>query len=396
MAALRQTNKEFKDLKLSEKIAKTLETAGASITITSLTDIIAFLVGGTTLLPSLKSFCLFAALCILMTYLYVVTFFVAFLTLDEKRLAKNKNGCIPCVTHESSKLWCEPKLMPRFITFLYSKVILNKFGKTFVLVLAIALTAFSTERVFRIKQKFDPMWFIPSHLQFFQYVMNHRHFYPNLGFEAAIYFGDLNYTAEMPKIISLVDELKEQTQILGHVSSWTDAFQEYVEEFHKIDINKVQLTDAQFKVYISKFLYSSMGGPFQANFKFKSKLVCGQTADDVKISSITFNYHKFDDRDEYLPAKKLVEQMIINKHFNTSQENVFLWGKIFGNWITDEIIDEEIFKNISLALVGVFVCTAVMIVNLQVCIYIFFCVLMSLVRNLKVKSFLKIFSRISD
>lgn len=380
MAALRKVKEESKDLKLSEKIAVTLERAGASITITSLTDIIAFLVGGTTVLPSLQSFCIFAALSILMTYLYVVTFFVAFLTLDEKRLAKNKNGCIPCIVHKDKKLWCEPKLMPRFITFLYSRFVLNKFGKTFVIIFAIALTAFSTERVFQIKQKFDPMWFIPSHLQFFQYVMNHRHFYPNRGFEAGIYFGNLNYTAELPKIISLVEDVKSQSHILSHVSAWTDAFQEYVEEFHKIDINKITLTDAQFKVYISKFLFSSMGGQYQANFKFENKLTCGQVVGDVKISSITFNYHKFDDRDEYLPAKKLIEKIIRDANFNTNKENVFLWGKIFGNWITDEIIDEEIFRNISLALIGVFVCTAVMIVNLQVCIYIFFCVLMSLVR----------------
>jgi hypothetical protein len=378
MASLRKIKEESPKLELSVKIAKTLERAGASISITSFTDILAFLVGGTTVLPSLKSFCIFAALCILMTYIYVVTFFVAFLTLDEKRLAKKENGFAPCIKHKENKLWCEPKFLPRFITFLYSKLILNKFGKTFVIVAALAITAFSTERVFRIKQKFDPMWFIPSHYQFFQYVMNHRQFYPDQGFEAGIYFGSLNYTAEMPKIISLAEQLKNQTHILGHVSAWTDVFQEYVEEYHKIDLNNVPLTNDQFKIYISNFLFNSMGGQFQANFKFEGKLTCGQPAGDVKISSITFNYHKFQDRDEYLPAKKLVEKLIRESKIDG---NVFLWGKIFGNWITDEIIDEEIFRNISLALIGVFACTALMIVNIQVCLYIFLCVLMSLVSD---------------
>lgn len=378
MASLRKVNDEFPKLELSVKIAKTLERAGASITITSLTDILAFLVGGTTVLPSLKSFCIFAGLSILMTYIYVVTFFVAFLTLDEKRLAKNKNGAIPCITHKDRKLWCEPKLLPRFITFLYSKLILNKVGKSLVILAALALTAFSTERVFRIKQKFDPMWFIPSHNQFFQHVMKHREFYPNRGFEAGVYFGNLNYTAELPKIISLADDVKNQTHILSHVTAWTDAFQEYVEEFHKIDVKKIQLTDAQFKVYISNFLFSSMGGQFQANFKFEGNLTCGQPAGEVKISSITFNYHKFDDRDEYLPAKKRIEEIIAKAKIDGK---VFLWGKIFANWITDEIIDAEIFRNISLALVGVFACTALMIVNIQVCLYIFLCVLMSLVSD---------------
>jgi hypothetical protein len=127
-----------------------------------------------------------------------------------------------------------------------------------------------------------------------------------------------------------------------------------------------------------------MGGQFQPNFKFDKQLICGQPADDVKISSISFNFHKFEDRDQYLPAKKLIEKIIRDAKFDTKPENVFLWGKIFGNWITDEIIDEEIFRNISLALVGVFVCTAVMIVNIQVCVFIFLCVLLSLVSDVKV------------
>ncbi|CRK87719.1 CLUMA_CG001509, isoform A [Clunio marinus] len=379
MAAMRKVKSESPEMKLTERIGKTLEKAGASITITSLTDIIAFLVGGTTVLPSLKSFCIFAALSILMTYVYVVTFFVAVLTLDEKRLARNRNGIVPCISNKEAKIWCEPKLMPRFIHFLYSKFILKKVGKVIVIVAAICLSAFSIDRVLQMKQKFDPIWFIPSSSYFFQYDMAHRHFYPNRGFSAGVYMGQLNYTSELPKIIAMSNEIENQTQILDQFSSWTETFREYVEEFYKIDITKEILTDAQFKLYISKFLFSSFGGQFQANFNFDKALVCGQPAGEIKISSITFNFHKFDNREEYLPAKRLIENIIRKANITTEPENIFLWGKIFGTWITDEIIDEEIFRNISLALVGVFVCTTIMIVNLQVCAYIFFCVLLSLV-----------------
>lgn len=379
MSAFRKIKGEHSNLKLSEKIAKTMEKAGASITITSLTDIIAFLVGGTTVLPSLKSFCIFAAMCILMTYLYVVTFFIAVFTLDEKRLAQNRNSCCPCIVHKESKLWCDPKLMSRFITSLYSKFVLKKPGKLFIIVLAIILSAFSIDRVFQIKQKFDPIWFIPSSTYYFKYAMEHRELYPNRGFEAAVYMGNFDYTEEMPKIIDLSEKLKNQTNILGHVSSWIEAFQEFTEEFYKIDLRTKKLSDEQFKFYISKFLFSASGGQYQANFKFDKALICGEPASEVRISSISFNFHKFVDRDEYLPAKRAVENIIKEANFSDGYEKVFLWGKIFGNWITDEIIDEEIFRNISLALAGVFVCTTLMIVNLQVCFFIFICVLLSLV-----------------
>lgn len=323
-------------------------------------------------------------MCILMTYLYVVTFFVACLTIDEKRVSKNRNCCCPCVVHKEASVWWEPRLMPRFITFLYSKVVLTKPGKVFVILAAIALSGFSAEKVFHIKQKFDPIWFIPSSTQYFQYVMTHRHFYPDRGFEAAVYLGPMNYTVELPKIIRAAELIKNQTSILSNVQAWTEPFQEYVQDSFDTDIKKTPLTDSQFKTYLSKFLFSSNGGAFQANFKFQKQLTCGTPTDEVKISSISFNYHKFEDRDEYLPAKKTVEKII--KEANFDSDHAFVWGKVFGNWLTDEIIDAEIFRNISLALIGVFICTSVMIVNVQVCAFIFVCVLLSLVRRLCVQS----------
>ena len=53
-----------------------------------MTDIIVFAIGGTTVLPSLGSYSLYAAMGILCTYLFQITFFVACLTLDTKRIGK--------------------------------------------------------------------------------------------------------------------------------------------------------------------------------------------------------------------------------------------------------------------------------------------------------------------
>ena len=118
--------------------------AGVSITITSLTDIVAFLVGGTTILPSLQSFCIFASLSIFMTFMFVITFFVAIFALDERRISQNRNSIVPCVIHEehTKKLWCEPNLTDRGIKWLYSNVILTKLGKAFVILSVICVTGF--------------------------------------------------------------------------------------------------------------------------------------------------------------------------------------------------------------------------------------------------------------
>lgn len=61
-----------------------------------------------------------------------------------------------------------------------------------------------------------------------------------------------------------------------------------------------------------------------------------------------------------------------------------VWAKIYGNWITDEVIDKEVLRNIVLALICVMACTSLLIANIYICCYIFVCVLLTLVSPCRV------------
>ena len=82
---------------LPSKIAKTLTNSGVSITVTSLTDLLAFVVGSTTTVPALKSFCIFCGLGIFVVYIYQITWFTAWLVIDQRRMLANRNACFPCI-----------------------------------------------------------------------------------------------------------------------------------------------------------------------------------------------------------------------------------------------------------------------------------------------------------
>lgn len=84
---------------LVERIANGLRKAGVAITVTSMTDFIVFAVGGTTILPSLRSYSLYSAMGILFTFLNQISFFVAWLTLDTKRIDSNRDGLIFCYSY---------------------------------------------------------------------------------------------------------------------------------------------------------------------------------------------------------------------------------------------------------------------------------------------------------
>jgi Niemann-Pick C1 protein len=131
MAGIKKYKQLYSDMPINQQIAMTMKNAGTSITITSVTDILVFLVGISTDIPFLKSYCVYAALNIFMIYVYVITFFVAVLALDERRIKARKNAIIPCIVHsdKATRPCIEVNWLEQLLEFVYSKCILTKLGK---------------------------------------------------------------------------------------------------------------------------------------------------------------------------------------------------------------------------------------------------------------------------
>ncbi len=71
---------------LPDRVGRALQRAGAAITVTSATDVMAFGVGASTVLPALRAFCLFAAAGVVAVYFFQLTFFVACFSWDRRRV----------------------------------------------------------------------------------------------------------------------------------------------------------------------------------------------------------------------------------------------------------------------------------------------------------------------
>lgn len=97
-----------------ERIITALGHSGPAITITSLTNALAFAFGSTTSLPALRSFCMFASVCIIMLYLLVMTFFLAVLVWDTRRVEKRWGECCTLCSvclDEDTIVCCAGKLL---------------------------------------------------------------------------------------------------------------------------------------------------------------------------------------------------------------------------------------------------------------------------------------------
>ncbi|XP_069715551.1 patched domain-containing protein 3 [Phaenicophaeus curvirostris] len=78
-------------------LAETYAEAALSVTITTLTDVLAFFIGTWTPFPSVRSFCLYTGTAFVFCYIYTLTFFGAIIVLNYKREQGNRHWltCMP-------------------------------------------------------------------------------------------------------------------------------------------------------------------------------------------------------------------------------------------------------------------------------------------------------------
>ncbi|KAG5542769.1 hypothetical protein RHGRI_015771 [Rhododendron griersonianum] len=85
------------ELPLEGRISNALVEVGPSITLASLSEVLAFAVGSFIPMPACRVFSMFAALAVLLDFLLQITAFVALIVLDFMRAEDNRIDCFPCV-----------------------------------------------------------------------------------------------------------------------------------------------------------------------------------------------------------------------------------------------------------------------------------------------------------
>lgn len=79
-------------------VSRVMTNTGSSITMTTVTTLVAYLISTSTSFLAIRYFCLYAAFCIGFSYLFVVGFFVAALSIDGRRIKVGRLDCLPCLS----------------------------------------------------------------------------------------------------------------------------------------------------------------------------------------------------------------------------------------------------------------------------------------------------------
>lgn len=106
-SAYRHTYSKSGDkMDIAEVISNSLRQSGVSITITSLTDFFAFMVGLIADFKSVQIFCVYVGVSIIFCYFYQLTIFCGFLCVHVKRIEKANNSFIPCLAQSDLNKCC--------------------------------------------------------------------------------------------------------------------------------------------------------------------------------------------------------------------------------------------------------------------------------------------------
>ncbi|RUS83328.1 hypothetical protein EGW08_008906 [Elysia chlorotica] len=358
------------------KLALTLSKSGVSITVTSITDIVAFGIGASTVIPALSAFCIYASLGVFAMYVLVSTLFSAVLAIDERRIRSRRDACCPCLLYDLSylpnKYSTGPSLLQRFFSRFYGPFITKTPVKVAITMMAVGMASVGLWRFILMKHDFDLVNYIPSSSYAHGFVKAKRDYFEREGISTNIYCGEMNYFAQRHRLDSLYQDLTKSPDIQpGTIRAWFTAF------------NHTSFTDeAAYYQGLAQFLNSPAGAVYRPYLKLEG-LATGQIS--IKASYITMNHIHYTNSAGRVESMDNLREIIDNKGFpkfsgpDLPEYKCLAYCVEYMSYETNKVLQPELYRNLALAAVSVFVVTFVLIANLWTSTLVFICVFFTVV-----------------
>lgn len=100
-----------------------------------------------------------------------------------------------------------------------------------IILTTIALTAVNSLGLVALKFRFDPTHYVPENTYLSNYMHQVSDLYPNMGSEASVLVGKINYTEDLPKLLQLAERIEDQQSVLHQIDAWPIDFKVFL-DFH--------------------------------------------------------------------------------------------------------------------------------------------------------------------
>lgn len=383
MQCFNNLNAEEQKKSREERFGLTLKRAGAAITVTSLTDFLAFAIGGTTVLPALRSFCIFCAVGLIVVYILQATWFVAWLSIDQRRIEEQRNGTLICFKHKNFKpnKFSQKNILQSVFKSI-ANVIVLKPVKAVIICITLVILGFSIWGNIELRQEFNPVWFLPPDSYLAQWHKYNSIHFPSQGEKVTVFMENLDLPKDLAKLDKVHEELAAQEDIIHSVDSWYLDFKKYMNTNFLTGVGIPEETmdelvgDESFNSRLTQFLFGSVGSKHRLLLSYDGEITCGQPAPAINMSMVQFTHRLMSGPKEQIPAMNRVKKILADANFSS---RVFPMCIGYASWETDEVISEELYRNILLAILCVFITTWILLFNFGASLQVLGCVVLTLV-----------------
>jgi Niemann-Pick C1 protein len=155
-----------RSIPVHDRIHDTMEEVGVSIFMTTLTSVVAFSLGSLSVVPAVYWLCAYAAPTIFIDFVYQITFFVALIVLDERRVEERRRDCFTCMAapgkaDDEEDEAPEGTIVDRFMSW-YSNMLMKPVVKLAMLAMFFAMFGALGHSALLLKQEFYFTDVLPS------------------------------------------------------------------------------------------------------------------------------------------------------------------------------------------------------------------------------------------
>jgi Niemann-Pick C1 protein len=358
---------------LAGRASRALARAGSSITVTSMTDFVAFAISASSALPALASFCAYAAISIFFLWLFSATFFTGSMVLDERRQRDNRRECVCCLSrkNQTEDDVFQEGFVSRNIRNYYAPAILSRWGKPVVLLFFASLFSFGIFGTVNLSVEDTEREFIPAQSYLTSYFDAFDTYFPTDGIDLFITFesGPQIYESrqELAELATRLTGLESEPPYIAEPTSEQtyrnvmDGLYNYLVENGSASIGGAALGDDSWPTteedfYATLSTYTSFNGP-GAVYAQDVVFADDGTLDAYRVQSKYVRLTKedrsgrvIDDAGRQIDAMDATREMIASW---TDLQPAFPYSAKFTTIEGFKVIQQELFQNVGLALVAV-------------------------------------------
>eukprot|EP00753_Platysulcus_tardus_P010713 PLAT2988.1.p1 GENE.PLAT2988.1~~PLAT2988.1.p1 ORF type:complete len:963 (+),score=426.36 PLAT2988.1:284-2890(+) len=377
---------------MEKRMEKAMSSAGAAITMTSITNCLAFAIGATTQLPAIRYYCINLSFAVLFDFVLQVTFFAAALVLDTQRIAERRYDCAPWKQRQAAvgpdggdkslttkKKGVEKSALTLWLTKYYTPLLRKTWFKVLVLLAFTGMSVAGGLSTRELRAGFEVFDVLPDDSFLKPYFLSLFNDFRDSGINANIIV-DAKWDYHDPEaaadLRALVEDMQDSDYVIDDSGSlWLNDYLDWLScypccQLHLLafrppvcaPLRAGELVDGfppnrtAFYAWLHDFGDDALYGQ-----TVSSNLLFDDDSGEVRLSRMPFllkGYLRNAD-----PTTRVVAMDDARSVAAASPVPAFAFTSEFINWEQYAIIEGEAVQNVLLAAVTVFIVTLVLLVH---------------------------------